>query len=181
MSPDEINKKRDTLRMAAMLHDVGKVAISDIILKKPAEFTSRERKIMEAHTYLGARLFLNKQSEMDEMAAVVALTHHENWDGTGYPGRVDIRTGKPLKVKTRGESTSLKGEEIPIYGRVVAVADVYDALRSKRVYKEAWSEEDVLHEMQKLSGTKFDKDVVEAFFDSLEVIRSISARYPDKE
>jgi HD-GYP domain-containing protein (c-di-GMP phosphodiesterase class II) len=181
MLPDEINKKRDTLRMAAMLHDVGKVAISDIILKKPAGFTSRERKIMEAHTYLGARLFLNKQSEMDEMAAVVALTHHENWDGTGYPGRVDIRTGKPRKVKNKGEITSVKGEEIPIYGRVVAVADVYDALRSKRVYKEAWSEEDVLHEMQKLSSTKFDKDVVDAFFDSLEVIRSISARYPDKE
>jgi HD-GYP domain-containing protein (c-di-GMP phosphodiesterase class II) len=181
MPSDEINKKRDTLRMAAMLHDVGKVAISDIILKKPAGFTSRERKIMEAHTYIGARLFLNKQSEMDEMAAMVALTHHENWDGTGYPGRVDIRTGKAFNVRAKSDPINLRGEEIPIYGRVVAVADVYDALRSKRVYKEAWSEEDVLHEMQKLSGTKFDRDVIEAFFDSLEVIRSISARYPDKE
>ena len=181
MPPDEINKKRDVLRMAAMLHDVGKVAISDVLLKKPGRFTPRERKIMEAHTFLGARLFLNKQSEMDEIAAIVALTHHENWDGTGYPGVVDILTGRPTKREKNGSVLTLKSEEIPIYGRVVALADVYDALRSKRVYKEAWSEEDVLHEMQRLSGTKFDPDLVDVFFDSLDVIRSITARYPDHD
>jgi HD-GYP domain-containing protein (c-di-GMP phosphodiesterase class II) len=181
MPPDEINKKRDVLRMAAMLHDVGKVAISDVLLKKPSNFTARERKLMEAHTYLGARLFLNKQSEMDEVAAIVALRHHENWDGTGYPGSVDVLTGRPNDKGGEGKDKAFKGEEIPIYGRVVSVADVYDALRSKRVYKDAWSEEDVLHEMQRLSGSKFDPDIIDVFFDSLEVIRSITARYPDYE
>ncbi len=179
MTPEEINKKRDVLRMAAMLHDVGKVAISDIILKKPGRFTPKEREIMKAHTFLGARLFINRQSEFDEVSAFVALTHHENWDGTGYPGRVDTRTGKPLKRGQDGKALPLKGEEIPIFGRVVAVADVYDALRSNRVYKDAWSEEDVLHEIQKLSGSKFDPEIVDIFFESLEVLRSISARYPD--
>ncbi len=181
MLAEEINKKRDVLRMAAMLHDVGKVAISDVLLKKPGRFTAAERKVMEAHTFLGARLFLNKQSEMDETSAIVSLTHHENWDGTGYPGHVDILTGQPSKKRRDGTAVGLKGEEIPIYGRVVAIADVYDALRSKRVYKEAWSEEDVLHEMQHLSGVKFDPDLIDVFFDSLELIRSITARYPDLE
>ena len=181
MLAEEINKKRDVLRMAAMLHDVGKVAISDVLLKKPGRFTAAERKVMEAHTFLGARLFLNKQSEMDETSAIVSLTHHENWDGTGYPGHVDILTGQPSKKRRDGTAVGLKGEEIPIYGRVVAIADVYDALRSKRVYKEAWSEEEVLHEIQHLSGVKFDPDLIDVFFDSLELIRSITARYPDLE
>jgi HD-GYP domain-containing protein (c-di-GMP phosphodiesterase class II) len=181
MPPEEINKKRDVLRMAAMLHDVGKVAISDVLLKKPSNFTARERKLMEAHTFLGARLFLNKQSEMDEAAAIVALRHHENWDGTGYPGTVDVLTGRPPKKGVGGKPNNMKGEEIHIFGRVVSVADVYDALRSKRVYKEAWSEEDVLHEIQRLSGSKFDPDIIDVFFDSLDVIRSITARYPDYE
>jgi response regulator RpfG family c-di-GMP phosphodiesterase len=118
---------------------------------------------------------------MDEISAIVSLTHHENWDGSGYPGRVDISTGKPLEKTKSGAENGLKGKEIPIYGRVVAMADVYDALRSKRVYKEAWTEEDVLHEMQRLSGTKFDPDLVDVFFDVLDVIRSITARYPDHE
>jgi HD-GYP domain-containing protein (c-di-GMP phosphodiesterase class II) len=176
---EEINKKRDVLRMAAMLHDVGKVAISDVILKKPGGFTDKEREIMKQHTFLGARLFIDRQSEFDEVATLVAMTHHENWDGTGYPGKVDIRTGQPLEKDNHGRPVCLKGEEIPIWGRVVAIADVYDALRSSRVYKEAWSEEDVLHEIQKLSGVKFDPSFVDVFFDSLENLRAISARYPD--
>jgi HD-GYP domain-containing protein (c-di-GMP phosphodiesterase class II) len=179
MSPEEIDKKRDVLRMAAMLHDVGKVAVSDIILKKPGKLTGKEREIMESHTFVGARLFMDRHSEFDDVAAQVALTHHENWDGTGYPGRVNIKDGKPADPDDKGEAVPLKGGEIPIYGRVVAVADVYDALRSHRVYKEAWREEDVLHEMQRLAGSKFDPELVEVFFESLETLRSISARYPD--
>ena len=179
LSKEEINKKRDVLRMAAMLHDVGKIAISDVILKKPGRFTEEEREIMKAHTYLGARLFIDRQSEFDEVAMIVALTHHENWDGTGYPGHIDIETGRPIKTDENGNAIPLKGEEIPIYGRIVAVADVYDALSSKRVYKDAWDEKQVLDELKKLSGKKFDPEIVEIFFEALDVIRSISRRYPD--
>jgi len=178
---DKINKTRDVLRMAAMIHDVGKVAISDIILKKPGKLTRRERRIMEAHTYLGARLFLDKQSEFDEIASQVALCHHENWDGTGYPGHVDVRTGKPVRRGNNGKALPLRGEEIPIFGRIVAIADVYDALQSKRVYKEVWCEEDVLGEIKSLSGKKFDPQFVDTFFESIPVLRSVAARYPDSE
>ena len=175
----EVNKARDVLRMAAMLHDVGKVAISDTILKKPGPLTKEEREIMQGHTYQGARLFIDKQSAFDEIASQAALRHHENWDGTGYPGHVDVRTGKPSKTDETGGAAALKGEEIPLFGRVVAVADVFDALRSKRTYKEAWAEKDVLAEIRNLSGKKFDPDIVEAFFECIVVIRSIAKRYPD--
>jgi response regulator RpfG family c-di-GMP phosphodiesterase len=111
---------------------------------------------------------------------MVALTHHENWDGTGYPGNVDIETGKPLKTDRNGKAVPLKGEEIPIFGRVVAIADVFDALSCKRVYKEAWEEEDVLKEMKKLSGTKFDPELIEIFFESLDYFRNIMHRYPEQ-
>jgi HD-GYP domain-containing protein (c-di-GMP phosphodiesterase class II) len=178
---EEINKIRDMLRMAAMLHDVGKVAITDMILKKPGALTRAERKIMQEHTFLGARLFADKQSAFDEIASQAALRHHENWDGTGYPGNVDVRTGKPLETDETGGPVPLRGEEIPLYGRVVAIADVFDALISKRTYKEAWSEEDVLAEIGNLSGKKFDPELVEAFFESIEVMRSIAKRYPDPD
>ncbi|MFW6137565.1 MAG: GAF and HD-GYP domain-containing protein [Spirochaetota bacterium] len=179
LSKEEVNRKRDILRMAAMLHDVGKIAISDILLKKPGKLTSDEYSIIKAHTYLGARLFVDKQSEFDEVASMVALTHHENWDGTGYPGRIDIHTGKPLEKDRNGAPLPLKGEEIPIFGRVVAVADVLDALLSRRVYKCAWGEKDAFDEIRRLSGRKFDPELVDVVFDSADVLRSICKRYPD--
>jgi HD-GYP domain-containing protein (c-di-GMP phosphodiesterase class II) len=167
--------------MAAMLHDVGKVAISDLILKKPARFTEEEYNIIKTHTYQGARLFREKQSSFDEIAALVALTHHENWDGTGYPGYVDVETGSPTRKDANGKTVGRSGEEIPIFGRVVALADVYDALSSKRVYKDAWDEPEVLDEIRSLAGTKFDPELVEVFFESLDFIKSIRQRYPDTE
>lgn len=177
----EIETNRDILRMAAMLHDVGKVAISDLILKKPARFTDEEYEIMKSHTYLGARLFKDTQSQFDEIASIVALTHHENWNGTGYPGYVDIDTGKPLEKDRKGNPLSRKGEEIPIYGRIVALADVYDALSSRRVYKEAWNENDVLNEIKSASGTKFDPELVDIFFSCYDFLKSIRLRYPDSD
>ena len=92
----EIDHQRDILRMAAMLHDVGKVAISDMILKKPGRFTPEEYEVMKAHTYLGARLFANPTLPFDKAAVDVILNHHERWDGKGYPGYIDINTGKAL-------------------------------------------------------------------------------------
>lgn len=173
----EIERTRDNLRMAAMLHDVGKVAISDVILKKPGRFTPEEYEMMKTHTWQGARLFTDRQSEFDELAAVVALNHHENWDGSGYPGWVDPATGAPVHTAPDGGALGKRGEEIPIYGRIVAIADVYDALLSKRVYKEAWGEEETLAEIRKLSGTKFDPDLVDVFFSILPSIRQVTERY----
>jgi HD-GYP domain-containing protein (c-di-GMP phosphodiesterase class II) len=178
---DVINKNRDVLRSAAMLHDVGKVGISDVILKKPGRFTDEERDIMKAHTYIGARLFVNPQSEFDEIAAIAALTHHENWDGTGYPGVVNIESGEPVLKGRWKKPAVLKGEHIPIWGRVVAIADVYDALMSKRVYKEAWGIEEVYAELRKLEGTKFDPELVDVFFGCSKLIKSIYNRYPDPD
>lgn len=174
--------KRDVLRMAAMLHDVGKVAISDLILKKPARFTEDEYTIMKQHTILGARLFLEGRSEFDKATIDVALNHHEWWDGKGYPGHVDILSGLPLAGHSgpAGQALGKTGDDIPLFGRIVAVADVYDALVSARVYKEAWDEKDVLAVLEKGAGTQFDPGLIEIFFTSLKSIHLIQQRYPDK-
>ncbi len=175
--------QKDILRMAAMLHDVGKVAISDLILKKPERLTMDEFEVIKSHTYLGARLFRNIQSDFDEMATAVALTHHEKWEGTGYPGHIDPLTEKPLPgfEGADGHPQPKKGEEIPLVGRIVALADVYDALCSRRSYKEPWSEERILEEIDKSNGKHFDPEVTEAFFKCLDVLKSISRRYPNED
>ncbi len=176
---EEVSKKVEVLRMAAMLHDVGKISISDLILKKPAKFTPEEFEIMKNHTVNGARLFANPKSEFDEAAAEVALNHHERWDGRGYPGHVDVMTGLPLAgyADENGKARGKRGEEIPIFGRVVAVADVYDALCSRRVYKEAWQEEEVLDLLGQEAGKQFDPELIEIFMSIHDVIVSIRERY----
>ncbi len=180
--PDhEIQTNRDILRMASMLHDIGKVAVSDLILKKPARFSKEEFEIIKSHTYLGAKIFIEAQSPLDEAAQSVAMTHHENWDGTGYPGRVDLATGKPLEKDLHGNPLPLKGGEIPLFGRITAIADVYDALSSRRVYKDSWAENDVFSEIRNLSGKKFDPDLVDIFFECIDVIKSIKEKYPETE
>ena len=183
MSGKEVDKHRDILRMAAMLHDVGKIAISDVILKKPGRFSPEEYEIMRQHTVLGAQLFSDRQSDFDEAAAQVALNHHERWDGEGYPGYVDVQTGKALRgyAQQGGRPIGKKAEEIPLYGRIVALADVYDALSSARVYKEAWDESEVLDKIESESGRHFDPELVEIFFSSLDFLRTVQQRYRDPE
>jgi HD-GYP domain-containing protein (c-di-GMP phosphodiesterase class II) len=176
---EEREKFRDILRIGAMLHDVGKVAISDIILKKPGRFTSEEFGMMQYHTLCGAELFDDPQSSLDDLARDIALTHHENWDGTGYPGWVNPISHVPEKTNDMGEPLGRKGEEIPLAGRIVAIADVFDALCSRRAYKEAWSEEEVLAEMQKMTATKFDPELVKIFFEILPVIKLTQSMYPE--
>ena len=177
----ERERFRDLLRIGSMLHDVGKVAISDIILKKPARFTTDEFLIMQHHTLYGASLFDDPHSPIDVIARDIALTHHENWDGTGYPGWIDPLTGAPIKANAEGKPLGRKQEEIPLTGRIVAIADVFDALCSKRVYKEPWSEEQVLDEIHNLSGTKFDPDLVSVFFEVLPNIKQTQSMYPENQ
>ena len=183
LNQKEIDKRRDILRMAAMLHDVGKIAISDLILKKPSRFNEEEYTIMKQHTVMGAQLFSDRQSDFDEAAAQVALNHHERWDGNGYPGHVDIQAGKALKGQSDADGRPIgkKTKEIPIYGRIVALADVYDALSSARVYKEAWDESQVLSKIEEESGHHFDPELVELFFSSLDILRAIQQRYRDQD
>jgi len=178
----EITKNRDILRMAAMLHDVGKVAISDLILKKPGKLTDEEYNVMKQHTILGAQLFLDGHSEFDKTAMDVSLNHHEGWDGRGYPGHIDIRTGLPQDGFSRpdGRARGKTVEEIPLFGRIVAIADVFDALSSPRVYKEAWDETKVMETLREGSGKQFDPELLEIFFSCLEYIHFIQQRYPDQ-
>jgi len=183
LPPEDVEKQKDLLRMAAMLHDVGKVAISDLILKKPARLTLDEFEIMKSHTYLGARLFKDIQSDFEEVAAEVALNHHEKWDGTGYPGHIDTISEKVLPgfEGADGQPLPKRKNEIPLFGRIVAVADVYDALRSRRSYKEPWDEDRTLDEMRQSSGKHFDPEIIDAFFSCLDVLESIARRYPDED
>jgi HD-GYP domain-containing protein (c-di-GMP phosphodiesterase class II) len=179
----EIDKARDVLRMAAMLHDVGKVATSDLILQKPAPLSIQEYEVMKQHTIQGARLFMNQQSDFDEAAGLVALNHHERWDGNGYPGHIDFRTGRPLGGygEHNGQARGKKGTEIPLFGRIVALSDVFDALSSRRIYKEPWEEKDIRRQIEKEAGGHFDPELVEIFFSRYEILRSIQARYKDDE
>ena len=176
-------KFRDTLKIAAKCHDLGKVGISDVILKKPGpgRFTEEERAIMQGHTCIGAQLFTEPESDIDVMSRDVALHHHEWWDGSekGYPGKIDYtkhEIGKPI-----AKCEPLKGEEIPLSARIVAIADVFDALSHSRVYKEAWSIDDAFMEIQSLSGKQFDPSLVLAFLEVKDRIISINAAYARME
>lgn len=183
INPATIEQNKDVLKMSAMLHDVGKVAITDLILKKPARLDEEEFEIMKKHTYLGAQLFSHQRSDFDRASFLVALNHHERWDGTGYPGFVDFATGSPLAgyASGNGHAMGKKGEEIPVFGRIVAIADVFDALSSGRSYKTAWTEERVLETMYNEKGKHFDPDMLGIFLSILDVVRNIAQLYPDTQ
>ena len=134
----------DLLRGAAPLHDVGKIGIPDRVLLKPGRLTPEEFDVMRTHTTIGAQILGRGQSELMRMAEEIALNHHERWDGTGYP---------------RG----LQGEAIPLVARLVAVANVFDALTHDRPYRRAWPLEEVRAEIARQSGRHFDPRIAQAF------------------
>ena len=172
VSDRRIRGTKEALRNAAILHDVGKVALSDAILKKPGGLGSEEKQQMKSHTIHGARLFRQTHSTWDRMAAEVALNHHERWDGTGYPGKIgDIYT-HPIRY-----GPGKRGKEIPLSARIVALADVYDALVSKRAYKEEWREEKALGYIQAQAGKQFDPELVVLFLRIRDTIRAIRRRF----
>lgn len=173
ISLEDSQEFRSNLAIAARFHDIGKVGISDLILKKPGKFDETERNIMKAHTCMGAQLFDPDKSYMDELSFNINLHHHDRWDGgpMGYPGNVDISkyvTGDPIP-----EAEPLSGTDIPLEARIVAVADVFDALSSQRCYKEAWSIEDAFKEIEANAGSQFDPEIVQAFLEIKERITAI--------
>ena len=168
----EVDEYKDILQMSAMLHDIGKVGIPDAILRKPGPLDEAEREYMKLHVVFGASYFEDPRSEWDTLAREIALNHHEKWDGTGYPGPIadmgiDRLPGLPGK----------RGREIPLSARIVAIADVYDALSSKRAYKEAWEEDRVLHKIREESGKHFDPELVDIFFEIYDVIWAIRQKW----
>jgi len=137
----------ETLRLAAPLHDVGKIGIPDSILLSPGRLTPEQFEVMKTHCAIGADILSGTDVPLLELAAEIALCHHERWDGGGYPRH-------------------LAGESIPLSGRIVAVADAWDALTSRRPYKEAWPEREALSELEAKTGEQFDPEVVEAFMNT---------------
>jgi len=137
------------IKDASPMHDIGKIAIPDAVLNKPGKFTDEEFEIMKAHAEMGYKMLKHSDRSILKAASILAYEHHERWDGKGYP---------------RG----LKGEEIHIYGRITAVADVFDALGSKRVYKEAWPLKKILCFFEEEKGKQFDPQLTELFLDNIE-------------
>ncbi|MGJ8693014.1 MAG: HD-GYP domain-containing protein [Thalassotalea sp.] len=148
----------ELLLHASPMHDIGKIGIPDRVLQKPGKLDAEEWNIMQTHAEIGAKILTGDDSELLKMAYVVALTHHEKWDGSGYPN-------------------GLQGEKIPLVGRIVAVADVFDALTSKRPYKEAWTVADALSFLNDNANKHFDPELVGAFNRCLPQILKIKDTY----
>ena len=154
--------KVHTIKVAATLHDVGKIMIADSVLHKPGRFTDEERLIMQHHVDYGAQILADVPGEIMETGAKIALYHHERWDGKGYVYH-------------------LKGDEIPIEAQITSVADVFDALISRRCYKEPWDISQAYDEIVNNSGTQFSPRIVDAFIKSYEEIKKVALMYLEKE
>ena len=151
----------EMIRLAAPMHDVGKVGIPDAILRKPSKLTREEFEIMKLHTTIGANMLENSSVPMLRMAQQIAIGHHERFNGCGYPA-------------------GLAGQEIPEAARIMAVVDAYDSLTHARVYRPAIAENEALHIVRHGEGRDFDPEILSAFFDSLSAFREIAARHPDE-
>lgn len=153
-------QEAEAIRQASPLHDIGKVAIPDSILNKPGRLTPEEMETMQKHTLIGHQILQKSQRDILKMGAVISLEHHEKWNGQGYP---------------RG----IRQHEIQIPGRITAVADVFDALGSERVYKKAWPLEQILDHFKEQQEIHFDPDLVRILFDYLDEFLEIRNRYQD--
>jgi putative two-component system response regulator len=147
---------------ASRMHDVGKIAVPDAILRKPSSLDDPEWVVMRRHPMIGSRILDHSSSELLQAGRIIALCHHERWDGTGYP-------------------SGLAGEDIPLWGRICAVADVFDAVTSERPYKPAYSVDEALDILRHGRGTQFDPKVVDVFFDNLAEILEVIAQYREPD
>jgi response regulator RpfG family c-di-GMP phosphodiesterase len=154
------DEEADLLRQASPMHDIGKVAIPDAVLNKPGRLNAEERKIMDTHARLGYEMLSLSTRPLLSCAATVAYEHHEHWDGQGYP---------------RG----LAGEKIHIYGRITALADVFDALGSERCYKRAWEDEEIFSLFREERGKQFGPMLVDIFFEHLDDFLKIRSDLKD--
>jgi len=148
------------IRQASPMHDVGKIGIADNIILKPGKLTTEEFNIIKTHTLIGEKILSGNLSRLTQTACIIALTHHEKWDGSGYPD-------------------GISGDEIPLYGRICAIADVFDALTSKRPYKEPWDIQTAVNEIISLSGSAFDPFLVDKFKDVIPQITRIKESFED--
>ncbi len=144
----------------AGLHDIGKIGIPDSILLKPGKLDEDEWKIMRTHSEIGHRILGPNPDSLIQSAAIIALTHHERWDGTGYPN-------------------GLSGSKIPLFGRIVPVADVFDALTSERPYKKAWPISEAIEEVARCSGHHFDPQIVDAFLNKMHEVTEVCQKFAD--
>jgi len=153
-------KECELLKYASPMHDIGKVAIPDKILNKPGKLTEEERHIIQTHSTIGYELLKHSDRALLKVAAIIAHEHHEKYDGTGYP-------------------QGLSGEDIHIYGRITALADIFDALGSYRIYKEAWDDESIFAFIQQEKSKHFDPALVDIFFEHLEEFLEIRYNMSD--
>lgn len=149
------------LRLAAPLHDIGKISISDEILHKPGKLNDAEWQVMQTHAEVGAQMLAKSSSSISKLGASLAKYHHENWDGSGYP-------------------KGLKGEEIPLEARIMAIADVFDALGSKRCYKQAWSNEQIHAFLSVQKGIKFEPKLVDLVLADFDEFIAVREKFPDE-
>ncbi len=173
MSSGQLQVQKDILHIAALAHDVGKIGISDTILGKPGKLTEDEFQVMKKHTVIGHQIFNNMDSIYDKYSALVALRHHEKWDGTGYPGHIPLLERGAIRVGDLPLVDGLKGEEIPFFARIVAISDVFDALASRRVYKEAWTQDRVKEVISSERGKHFDPELLDLFITNFDVFYAI--------
>jgi putative two-component system response regulator len=152
--------EQELILRAAPMHDVGKIAIPDHILLKPGRLTSAEFDLMKQHAEYGYEILKNSSSTLLDAAAIIARSHHEKFDGSGYP-------------------LGLRGEDIPLHGRIVAVADVFDALTSERPYKQRWDVEQAFDLLRQGAGTHFDPRCVDAFISRRDDVLAIQAQFQD--